>query len=132
MTENQILKKLKKDMGRLVHFYKIETGSTEYSIPDTFYCGYNFCGWIEIKQISKPVKKIVIPYRPGQRNWLENHKKFNLNVFILLYYHNKFYLLNDFRKEFKDLGYLKMRSLWYESHFKSNVFFRLLMGGIKQ
>lgn len=74
---------------------RIESGSTINGLPDIYFDSKYFTGWIEDKQITWPKRKttnIKIPWRPGQRKFLNNiynkHNRF-LKSFLLVVDENK-------------------------------------------
>ena len=95
----QELKKFAKEQ-KYFHLHRIESGNTFAGIPDIYYTLDERCGWIELKQTEKkPDGSIVIPYRPGQQNWLNYHISLQTYAFVLLYFEKKYYLIyRNFRK----------------------------------
>jgi hypothetical protein len=102
MLEQKFRVFLKKHLERFMEIVQIETGSTHLGVADLYYYGKGFNGWMELKQLkSLPIdmnKQIVIPYRPGQLNFLRKHQKKGLNAFCLLSVEDKLFLITNFTK----------------------------------
>lgn len=124
MTENEIFMKLKKEVSFYADFFKIETCDTEIGVPDIYYSGVGYEGWIELKIIR--TKNVIIPYRPAQRKWLKIQKQKHLNAFVLVYFEEVYYLLDDFTKIFKNKEDLRAKSLWHNTCFKNFYFISYL------
>lgn len=121
MKEKEILEQLKKDLQSIIDFESIE----EATLPDIYYSGEKYNGWIELKQNNK----LKINYRPGQQNWLKKERKKKLNTFVLFCYKGMFYLLIDFDIiTFTNIKELESTALWYGKHFRSLYFLEKLKG----
>jgi hypothetical protein len=67
---------------------RIESPMTGVGIPDLFFRTTQTDGWIEFKVIQHPIKleqkKIKIPFRPGQLNWIKNYVAMGGNAFLFI------------------------------------------------
>lgn len=133
MKEKNILKKLKDQIGKEIDFYSIETGSTELGIPDVYFSGDGFEGWIELKQakLKKYASIVKIPYRPSQQKFLRKQLKKGLSSFVLISIENRFYLLNNFDKYYKNKYFILCYCLWSGENFDNNLFVSMLKGMYK-
>lgn len=97
-------KKLKSIKDVKVNFHKIESGSTEVGFPDWYLRTEWTDLWLEAKELKRwPVRestRIKIPYRPGQYNWIIQHKKLGGRVALIITYKNRWYLFHDVRLDY--------------------------------
>jgi len=95
MTETEMFIDLKSSTKGVLEVLNIETGTTGLGVPDVFYTGNGFSGWIELKQSNE----LKFEYRTKQRSWLKKHSYKKLNGFVLFHNNKTYYLLNKFDKE---------------------------------
>ena len=91
---------------------RIESGITGVGIPDIFFRTKHTDGWIELKEISWPIKKetkIYIPFRSGQFYWIHKYSCLCGNMFLVcsirgetnIYMFRRSYILREYtQKEF--------------------------------
>lgn len=103
MKESKMYQELKKFTAdnKYFHLHRIESGNTCSGIPDIYYIFCGRCGWIELKQTEKKSDgSIIIPYRPGQQNWLHEHISAQTYALVLLHCEEKYYLIHkNFKKK---------------------------------
>lgn len=83
---------------------KIESGSTTIGLPD-IHCRTAYHDlWIESKELKRWPKNPQITlkpdWRPGQLNWINSYKKLGGKVFLMITYHNQWFLLKIIEKEY--------------------------------
>lgn len=105
MIETKMVQTLKsKLVGLPIKIHKIESGSTEVGFPDWYIRTMCTDIWIEAKELKRwPVRestKIIIPFGPGQFNWIMQHKKLHGKVMLIVTYKNEWYLFNDVRLDY--------------------------------
>jgi hypothetical protein len=130
MTETKIRQYLKKllkyeiDNG-LIQFQPIESGSTGIGIPDIYFASDRKEGWIELKILKKKGTSLIVPYRPGQWNWIQKRMHLNKRTYLFAYYQNKIYVYfnENIRKEYSE----KITNLaYYENLAYYDYYFTVL------
>ncbi len=108
----QTFKKKLKDMP--VNFHKIESGSTEVGFPDWYLRTEWIDLWIEAKELKRwPTRastRIIISYRPGQYNWIMQHRKLGGKVLLIVTYKDRWHLFHDIRLDYtiKEFEFLSL------------------------
>lgn len=95
-------------------FYPIETHGTVPGFADLVWAGGGFGGVIELK-ITTGVRKIRIPYRPGQRPFLKLHAMANPRTYVLAWHDGTFFLIcpaGGFPEQYDRVGALYLDSIW--------------------
>lgn len=89
---------------------RIESGSTGLGIPDVFFRTKQSDGWIELKEVSWPIReetKIHIPFKSGQFYWAHKYSSLNGDMFLIcsirgntnIYIFRKEYILKEYTKK---------------------------------
>jgi len=91
---------------------RIESGMTGLGIPDVFFRTKASDGWMELKEVSWPIREttlIKIPFRPGQYPWIKQYSLLCGNMFLIcsirgetnVYIFRRSYILREYtQKEF--------------------------------
>lgn len=127
MIETEMVRTLKSKLkGLPIKIHKIESGSTEVGFPDWYIRTMCIDIWIEAKELKRwPVRestRIKIPYRPGQFNWIMQHKKLHGKAMLIVTYKNEWYLFSDIRLDYtqREFNFLSLihRNLDTTSKYK--------------
>ena len=95
-------------------FFPIETHGTTLGMADLLFAGGGVGGVVELKNLSGKAL-IKVPYRQGQRSFLNRHYKGNPRTYVLAHYIDWYWLIcgrSGFPAEYADLKTFLKDVIW--------------------
>lgn len=91
MSEANLWKEMKKNVGHMGHFSRIESHDTSSGFPDVNFCVLGVEGNIELK--FEDDEKKIPEIRPSQIRWMNKRDKAGGNIWFLVHWANRYMLI---------------------------------------
>ena len=103
MLEKDMRKQIIEQWEGVLRVTPIESPGTQRSIPDLHARSRTADWWIELKQatVMAMTGEVMIPWRPGQRNWLRHHDTKNGNVALIITIGTTYYIIQSIERMLK-------------------------------